>query len=107
MTEVECEYCGELFDEQGLATHKHYCDEAPDEDESEPMADYSELEREALDRDDGACVRCKAEAELTVHTVDPDVGEQLSNLMTLCVECEEEVSGLHPRTKRTKADELS
>jgi hypothetical protein len=61
------------------------------------------LEQEAIDRDDGMCLECRSEDELTVHVVDPDDGDRLANRMTLCPECEEEYARLRPLTKRSKA----
>lgn len=108
--EVQCKYCGDWFKSQGLGTHQRYCDSTDSDNEDDTgdsiLDDPSGVEQRALDRDEESSFRCGAEAELTVHTVNSDVGQQLNNLLTLCEDCEELVSGLHPRTKRTIADEL-
>lgn len=99
MTEVECEYCGELFDKRGIGAHQRHCDGAHEETMT-PELDG--LEAKARERDDGQCRRCDASERLVTHEVDPDVGQELANVVTLCGTCEAEIEGLHPRTKRTK-----
>jgi hypothetical protein len=36
---VECEYCGDKYKSQGLATHQRFCDTKPDEDDTEVTSD--------------------------------------------------------------------
>lgn len=99
--EVECEYCGDSFDKRGIGAHQASCDEAIEET-TQPDYDDS-LEAKVRARDDGACVRCGATDSLTLHIVDPDVGsERIANVLTLCADCDDDVEGLHPRTKRSK-----
>ena len=101
MSKVECEYCGEYFKEEGLATHHRFCD-AAEEDGSQEDAGHSELEETILERDNDSCARCESEEHLVVHQIDPNRGDVRSNLVTLCEECDAELEGLHPRTKRSK-----
>ncbi|MCU4744510.1 hypothetical protein [Natronoglomus mannanivorans] len=101
MTKVECEYCGESFKEQGLATHQRFCD-AAEEDDSQDGAEYSELEEAVLERDGDVCARCEGTEHLVVHQIKPDHDDDQRYLVTLCEECDDELDGLHPRTKRTK-----
>jgi len=126
---VECEYCGEEFKSQGLATHQRFCDEKPDEeqdghdsstdaisDEESPEDDdtttrdnrsgrWSDFEADVVDRDNGECRRCSSDENLVVHTVDPDGKQRLQNALTLCEECDAYVEDFHPRTKRTAIHE--
>ncbi|MDB2225605.1 hypothetical protein PM023_13090 [Halorubrum ezzemoulense] len=102
--EVECEYCGDSFDKRGLGAHQVHCDDAQEE-ETQPdsiPSEPSDFEAKVRTRDDGQCARCESTQGLVVHDVDPDVGQERANAVTLCVACDEELSGLHPRTKRTK-----
>lgn len=102
MTEVQCQYCGELFDERGLGAHQRHCDSATEAEVTPDDESLTGLAAEVRDRDDGRCLRCGADSSLRVHEVDPDVGHQRANLITLCDSCEAGLEGLHPRTKRTK-----
>lgn len=112
---ADCDYCGETFKTQGLATHERYCD-AKEIEEAETVPDdgagddehvtewqtmFDELETSIVERDDRACVRCGADAEITVHQVDPNRSRERNNLVTLCEDCEDELARFHPRTKRT------
>lgn len=99
--DVQCEYCGEYFDKRGIGAHKASCNEAIEET-SQP--DYDDtLEANVRARDNGACVRCGTTDSCTLHTIDPDVGsDRIANILTLCADCDDDVDGLHPRTKRSK-----
>ncbi|WP_152422174.1 hypothetical protein [Natrialba asiatica] len=101
MSDVECEYCGEAFKEQGLPAHQRYCD-AVEEEGSQGGPEYSDLEEAVLERDDNACVRCDADGDLIVHKIDPSGEDENRNLVSVCGDCDGEIDGLHPRTKRTK-----
>ncbi|NGM69180.1 hypothetical protein G6M89_09200 [Natronolimnobius sp. AArcel1] len=101
MSDVECENCGEMFDKRGIGAHKAHCSGGnQDEDPDEP--EFDGLEAEVYERDDGACLRCDATENLTIHTVNPGVRAEKSNLVTICESCEAEIGDLHHRTKRTK-----
>ena len=104
MAQVECEFCGDEYDEQGLAAHQRYCDEA-EEAGSNNDAEYSELEETGLERDDRSCECCEDEDNLVVHEINPKYDDDIRYLVTLCKDCEAEIEGYHPRTKRTKIDE--
>ena len=99
MTDVECEYCGESFDKRGIGAHQRHCDDAQQETMTPELAG---LEAEVRERDDGQCASCGTDSGLVAHEVDPDVGQERANLVTLCGHCEAQLEGLHPRTKRTK-----
>jgi len=99
MTEVVCEYCGDSFDKRGIGAHQAHCSEA-NEEEMQPKR--SGFEAEVRARDDEQCVRCESTEALVIHEVDADVGHERANAVTLCKPCEQELSGLHPLTKRTK-----
>lgn len=43
--------------------------------------------RRAKDRDGWRCRRCGAAGRLEVHHLDPDGGDELENLVTLCRTC--------------------
>ena len=97
---VECEFCGDEYKTQGLATHQRFCDEKPcDEDASGRSA----LASEALERDGHTCVNCGSTDELTAHMVDSVEPDRLANRISLCLDCHDEFDELHPLTKRTKA----
>ncbi|AUX08928.1 hypothetical protein AArcSl_1297 [Halalkaliarchaeum desulfuricum] len=98
---VECEYCGEEFDKRGIGAHKAHCDGA-EEAQTAPRQAVDGLEAEVYARDNGQCRRCGAEESLDVHQVDSDKEPVRANLVIVCAECEAEIEGLHPRTKRTK-----
>lgn len=99
--EVQCEYCGEYYDKRGIGAHQASCDEAIEET-SQP--DYEDsFEAEVRSRDNDECVSCGSTTALSLHTIDPDVGSDLlPNVLLLCADCTDDVSDLHPRTKRTK-----
>lgn len=110
MTEV-CDGCGfEAKNEQGLSVHQRACDyddgveESPDSDETQHTvftADaLSEREEQALERDDEQCVRCGQDEALVFHRYKDGV-ERLANVVTLCEECDDEVSGHYHGTKRS------
>ena len=99
MSEVVCEYCGDSFDTRGIGAHQRYCDGA---NEATVTPEPAGLEATVRARDDEQCRRCEATTALGVHTVNPAVGQELANLVTLCARCAAELEGLHPRTKRTK-----
>jgi len=99
--------CGfEAKNSRGLSAHQRACDEYQEneEDEQQEVAacDYSDFEKEVLNRDGGACVNCGTEDTLVVHKVHserPD--DKLSNFKTLCKECDAELKDYDARTKRT------
>ncbi|CDK39654.1 hypothetical protein [Halorubrum sp. AJ67] len=102
--QVECDYCGQEYDKRGIGAHEAHCDEATEE-EMQPdsgASDLSTFEAEVRARDDGQCARCESIEALVVHDVDPDVEQERANAVTLCEQCEDELTGLHPLTKRTK-----
>lgn len=99
--QVECDYCGQEYDKRGIGAHQAHCDEALGE---EIQPDPSGFEAEVRARDDGQCTGCGATEDLRVHDVDPDVGRERANCVTLCEPCEAELSRLHSLTKRTKID---
>ncbi|MCU4754253.1 hypothetical protein OB919_20095 [Halobacteria archaeon AArc-curdl1] len=105
MSEVECEYCGELFKEQGLGTHQRFCGGAEEEDGQDDPT-HTDLEETVLERDNRACRRCNVQDDLVVHRIDSAQSDNLRYLATLCVRCDGEIEGLHPRTKRTKIGEI-
>lgn len=105
MGKVECEYCGDLFDSRGLGAHQVHCDEATEESGTEEetiLEPEDEIEAHVVARDQGTCTRCGVDDASVHHIVDPDVGREKANVVTLCGDCDDDVSGVHPRTKRTK-----
>ena len=100
-----------------MSSHQRFCDEyqeSQEDDESDStdtptvstaVADYFEgLELDAFERDDGQCRRCgESETPLTVEKFYPS-REGLANLVTLCEKCDDNLSGLNPRTKRSKVN---
>ena len=99
MSEVVCEYCGDSFDTRGIGAHQRYCDGA---NEATVTPESAGIEATVRARDDGQCRLCNTSENLLAHEVDPDVGQELANLVTLCARCAAELEGLHQRTKRTK-----
>lgn len=107
---TEC-VCGfEAKNSQGLKVHQRSCDEYEPDDgeddaaaaEAEAQCDYSDFEEDVIERDDGECVNCDTDSELVVHKIKPDGSdERLSNFKTLCEGCDDELEGLHHRSKRT------
>lgn len=100
---VECPDCGNSYKgERGLSTHQRMSDcEASDDcgdEEAAPACVYSSLEQQALDRDE-VCRGCSSE-QIEPHYLNSDV-EKLSNIVSVCDDCLDEIDGLHPRTKRT------
>lgn len=115
--QVACEYCGEMFSPQGVSTHERYCDEKPDEDDEDGTADdadgasvlansvededeLSDIQRAVLNRTDGDCERC-GEGYETFHLVREDKPESTRNLFALCRDCDDDLTNLHPHSKRT------
>lgn len=96
MSEVPCKHCGEPFDKRGIGAHEAHCDGETPEPELTP------LETSVHDRDNGRCRRCEADEDLVYHTVNGAIGRERPNVVTLCAACENEIEGVHPRTKRTK-----
>lgn len=97
---VECEYCGDSFHKQGIGAHKAHCEGRTDDDSGAQQ--FEGLEADAYARDGEACVRCEATDALTIHRIDRSVGAELSNLVTLCDDCEADIAELHSLTKRTQ-----
>jgi len=99
---VECEYCGEEFKSAGLGAHQRFCDDV-DADDSEGENEEDSFRADVLERDDRACLVCGSDDELVTHVVDESEPDELVNRLTLCEDCDENMAGLHPMTKRTKA----
>lgn len=103
MTETECSYCGEFYDVRGIGAHEASCDASLEKADAGLDVDLDdEVEAHVASRDDGTCVRCGGDEDVRLHEVDPSVGHEKTNVVTLCADCEDDVDGLHPRTKRTK-----
>lgn len=103
MTETECSYCGEFYDVRGIGAHEASCDASIETaDAGLPVDSDDPVDAHVVSRDDGTCVRCETDEDLHLHEVDPSVGHEKANVVTLCADCEGDVDGLHPRTKRTK-----
>jgi hypothetical protein len=99
--EVECEYCGESFHPQGIAAHQRHCEPGED-DEGESERMLEPIEEKANSRDGGLCVGCGTDRSLVFHRIDPDIEGDVTNIVTLCADCESKIEGLRPLTKRTK-----
>lgn len=124
MSEHEC-VCGfESDSPQGIAAHQRHCEEHQSDDspdsvedaatvstaEAEPVGpdgplvgeedyDFEGVEADAFERDDEECVSCGSVSGLTIHRY-REGSDALTNLVTLCEECDEALTGLHYRTKR-------
>lgn len=105
MTEV----CGCGFEAKngaGLSAHKRFCDEGDSESSQDsyetPTTVSTAVAEDVYIRDSEKCVRCESTDDLTIHMYD-ECGEDIpQNLVTLCSECDEFISGGHPITKRTQ-----
>lgn len=130
---AECECGFEAKNERGLAVHQRSCDEvseddSPDSDDeaatvstavAEPVEagdsfsrignsdseeyDFDGVEAEAFERDDEECVRCGSVSALTIHRY-REGSDALANLVTLCEECDEALSGIHYLSKRDEVN---
>jgi len=98
---VECKYCGESFHKQGIGAHEASC-EGVNRAENPHEPEFYNLEADVYARDDEQCARCGADDVFDIHQIDPSVGAERANLVSLCEECVDDVSDLHPITKRTK-----
>ena len=50
-------------------------------------AEWARQARRCKDRDGWRCVRCGLPGRLEAHHIDPDGGDELDNLETLCRDC--------------------
>lgn len=112
----EC-LCGfEAKDSRGLSAHQRYCDEYQDsegdsleESDEDPNTvstrgeseDLSDFEEELFERDDYSCRNCGADGSVA-HFVDEDGPEAFNNAVTLCDECDGELEGVAPPSKKTQ-----
>lgn len=105
MTEV-CDCGFEAANGAGLAAHQRHCDyenESGESDESfeKPTSVSTAVADAVFERDDEICVRCESTDCLTIHRYNKDKETIPSNLVTVCGECDDLLTGSHPVSKRT------
>lgn len=112
--ENTCSGCGyEAEAPQGLAAHQRSCEEyqaaevSEEEASSEPLSTPTSVStavaERVYERDDETCVRCGDNASV-IHRYDDKIDNRPQNLVTLCQECDEFISGGDPFTKRSQVD---
>lgn len=111
MTECVCGF--EAKNEAGLKAHQRSCEEYQAAEMSEDKPSEDALEKpdsvstavgaRVYERDDKTCVRCGDDGKV-IHRYNDKKDDIPQNLVTLCQECDEFITGGDSMTKRSQVD---